>query len=234
MKKLIVSLLFLSGLGAVAMTHNTGYRVTSFQEQIVVSEPVIRQWNQYVTVSVDEATATLSKAGEPVLPVVERVFTLPLGSKVRHVEVSFSEQREIRLSKQVQPGPEPVPKTGMRGVRESVKKTEVYESAELYPSDSFEYKIGAGIKGDQRVIFLTVHCYPVQYSPSANTLYHSDRVDMRVTYDEPATPVSFPDVYDMVIVAPTTFSDELQPLIAHKNGRGVQTVLKTTEQIYAE
>ncbi|NIM97229.1 MAG: hypothetical protein GTO24_03805, partial [candidate division Zixibacteria bacterium] len=29
-------------------------------------------------------------------------------------------------------------------------------------------------------------------------------------------------------------SEELQPLIAHKNSRGVQTVLKTTEEIYAE
>ncbi|MGB2770136.1 MAG: C25 family cysteine peptidase [Candidatus Zixiibacteriota bacterium] len=234
MKRMTAVILVLTGLGAVAMTDNTGYRVKSFQETIVVSEPVIKHWNQYVIVTADEAAAVLSKAGEPVLPVVEKVFTLPLGSKVRQVDVSFSQPREIKLSKQVQPGPEPVPKTGTQRVPERVRNDEIYRSAELYPSDSFRYTVGAGIKGNERVIFLKVHCYPVRYSPGLNTLHYSERIDMRVTYDEPTAPVSFPDVYDMVIITPGTFSDELQPLIAHKNSRGVQTVLKTTEEIYAE
>jgi hypothetical protein len=38
--------------------------------------------------------------------------------------------------------------------------------------------------------------------------------------------------YDMVIVAPEMFSDSLQPLITHKNSYGVDTFLKTTEEIY--
>jgi len=40
--------------------------------------------------------------------------------------------------------------------------------------------------------------------------------------------------YDMVIIAPDVFSDSLQPLIAHKNSVGIQTFLKTTEEIYTE
>ncbi len=148
MKRITAVILVLTGLGTVAMTDNTGYRVTSFQETIVVSEPVIKHWNQYVTVTVDEAAATLSKAGEPVLPVVEKVFTLPLGSKVRQVDVSFSERREIGLSKQVRPGPEPVPKTGLPALGEPVKKTEVYESSELYPPYTFRFRVGQGILGD--------------------------------------------------------------------------------------
>jgi hypothetical protein len=38
--------------------------------------------------------------------------------------------------------------------------------------------------------------------------------------------------YHMVIIAPDSFSDALQPLIDHKNSFGVQTFLKTTEEIY--
>ena len=98
MKRIMLVTLVLAGLGAVAMTDNTGYVVKSFQETIVVSEPVIKQWNQHMTVAVYEAAATLSKAGEPVLPAVTRVITLPLGSKVRQVDVRFSERRRIRLS----------------------------------------------------------------------------------------------------------------------------------------
>ena len=42
------------------------------------------------------------------------------------------------------------------------------------------------------------------------------------------------DDYDMVIIAPDTFSASIQPLITHKNNHGVKTFLKTTEEIYTE
>jgi len=40
--------------------------------------------------------------------------------------------------------------------------------------------------------------------------------------------------FDMVIIAPNAFSSQVQPLIDHKNSHGVQTFLKTTEDIYSE
>jgi len=42
------------------------------------------------------------------------------------------------------------------------------------------------------------------------------------------------DEYDMVIIAPNTYSSYLQSLIDHKNERGVKTSLKTLEEIYDE
>jgi len=42
------------------------------------------------------------------------------------------------------------------------------------------------------------------------------------------------DEYDMVIIAPNKFSGNIQPLIDHKNSVGIQTFLKTTEEIYNE
>jgi hypothetical protein len=38
--------------------------------------------------------------------------------------------------------------------------------------------------------------------------------------------------YEMVIIAPNDFSDEIQLLIDHKNNLGIETFLKTTEEIY--
>ena len=40
--------------------------------------------------------------------------------------------------------------------------------------------------------------------------------------------------YDMVIIAPEHFSNSLLPLIDHKNSVGVETFVKTTEEIYEE
>ena len=42
------------------------------------------------------------------------------------------------------------------------------------------------------------------------------------------------DAYDMVIIAPSIFSNILQKLINHKNKYGINTTLKTTESIYKE
>jgi len=40
--------------------------------------------------------------------------------------------------------------------------------------------------------------------------------------------------YDLLIIAPEMFSENLQQLIEHKNNHNVKTVLKTTEEIYNE
>jgi len=42
------------------------------------------------------------------------------------------------------------------------------------------------------------------------------------------------DAYDMVIIAPEAFSANIQPLIIHKNNHGIQTFLKTVEEIYSQ
>jgi len=40
------------------------------------------------------------------------------------------------------------------------------------------------------------------------------------------------DEYDMVIIAPETFTTVVQPLIDHKNAVGIKTTIKTVEEIY--
>ncbi len=42
------------------------------------------------------------------------------------------------------------------------------------------------------------------------------------------------DEYDMIIIAPNSFSNALQPLIQHKNDHDVSCFLQTTETIYSE
>ena len=40
--------------------------------------------------------------------------------------------------------------------------------------------------------------------------------------------------YDMVVIAPNIFSEELEPLINHKNNIGIRSFIKTTDEIYIE
>ena len=231
---MLIGIPVLLGLGAAKVPGDSTYLVKNLKESVVFSEAVVTLKGQYAEVNLKETTSVLSRTGEPVLPVITKVFTLPLGSKVKNVEVSFSKGNMIALSEKVRPGPEPVSKIEMHPSREPVKKSGIYESNELYPVKSFSYRVGAGIKGNKRVVFLKIDLFPVRYSPGQNLLYYSKSANIQVSYEEPQAPVSFPDVYDMVIIAPGMYSTQLQPLLAHKNSRGVQTVLKTTEEIYGE
>lgn len=52
--------------------------------------------------------------------------------------------------------------------------------------------------------------------------------------DTSSHPTSTLEKYDMVIISPGEFSQELQPFIEHKNTFNVKTFLKTVEEIYNE
>jgi len=237
MKKLlpfcIVGILILSGFGAVAINNNKTNDLKIKTESIACSEPVIKDEGQYVTVSLKEATSFLLDSGEPMLPVLTKVLTFPFGTKISSVDVSFSETNEIVLSKEVNPATEPLP-VDAKVANEPIKDLAVYESAALYSTRSYSYTVGAGLDGKQHVIYLAVQCYPVRYSPAKNIIDYSENAKIQVTYEEPVTPRVFSDQYDLVIISPSEFSTELQPLITHKIGMGVNTILKTTEEIYSQ
>jgi hypothetical protein len=232
---LIVGILVLSGLGAVAGTDNKIYFDKIEEKSIVISEPVVKDEGKYVTVNIDEATTSILETGKPMLPVVTEVFTFPFGTKISSVEVTVSEANELVLSKEIKPAPEPVPlDVEIQTVKEPAKNLILYHSKDLYPSTDYNYKIASGLENNNHVVYLVINLYPVRYSPQQNMIYFSENADIKITYEEPSKSVVFEDVYDMVIIAPSEYTDALQPLVDHKNSFGVETTIKTTEAIFAE
>jgi hypothetical protein len=104
----------------------------------------------------------------------------------------------------------------------------------LYPKTNFYYTTNAGIADHEHVVFLTVKCYPVHYNPAANTLYYSDSLSINILYETPTNPMAISEEYDLVIIAPEKFTSNLQTLVDHKNSIGMDTLFKTTEDIYNE
>lgn len=230
---LIVGILVLSGLGSVAITDDKNYDEKIMEESIVISEPLIEDADQYVMVNIEEATSSLLEPGKPMLPVVTRVFTFPFGTKISRVDVSFSETNELILPKEVKPAPEPVPMNlGLKVVSETIKDSTVYESGELYPPSDYNCITASGLDNDKHAVYLAIQLYPVMYSPTQNMIYYSKNADIKITYEESTNTMTFEDEYDMVIIAPSEYSGELQLLIDHKNSREVKTIIKTTEEIY--
>jgi len=232
---LIVVILVFSGLGAVAITDDKTYIEKVEEKSIVISKPIIEDAGQYLTVNINEATSSILEPGKPMLPVVTQVFSFQFGTKIKSVDVIITEVYEQVLSKEIKPAPEPKPMDDKIQTKEdSVKNQILYESKGLYPLIGYNYNIASGLENNEHVVYLIVNWYPVRYSPVYNMIFYSENADIKITYEEPKSPVVFEDVYDLVIIAPSEYSDALQPLVDHKNSFGLETTIKTTEAIFAE
>ena len=233
----IIGILFFSSFSLSVTTVAADTNDTK-EASITVSNPIIKTSEEYITINFDESTSFLMNPGKPMLPIVTKVFTLPFGSKIESVDVSFSQTEELKIPKEIKPAPKPLPVSFVTKTQDSeefVKDTSLYESSEIFPSSKYSYTYGAGLKDNEHVNYLSVHCYPIRYSPAQNMLYYTKNIDIKVSYKQPLPRVrASNDEYDLVIVAPSEFSGELQRLVDHKNNHGVSTLLKTTEDIYAE
>jgi hypothetical protein len=233
---MVVGILVLSGLGAVALQENEDETLFS-TESIMISEPVIKESNEYLTIDLKESESLLLETGKPMLPVITKVFTFPLGTEIVDVSVDFDIEKQV-LSRKVQPSPKPVPLTDNLPIEkistELVIDEDVYSSSDLYPSEAYKVRKGAGLNNGEHVLFLNVKITP-QYSPADDILYvPSGEIDIEVEYVLPETPfLTGLETYDMLIITPEKFSAKLQPLVDHKNSIGVSTILDTTENIYA-
>ena len=230
---LIMGILVLSGLGAVAVTNNKTSDLKSKTELISISAPVVKDAGQYVTISLEEATTSFMESDKPMLPIVTKVYKFPFGTEISQVDVSFSNTKELTLTKKVQPAIEPAP-VGTKATNELVMDPTIYGNAELYPTTNYRYNVGAGLDGTEHVIYLAVQFYPARYSPAKDVIYYSEEAEIQIVYKELPNPTVFSDEYTLVIISPSGFSSALQPLINHKINMGVNTILKTTEDIYSE
>ncbi|HEC89977.1 MAG TPA: hypothetical protein ENI44_05300, partial [Thermoplasmatales archaeon] len=109
----------------------------------------------------------------------------------------------------------------------------VYESSDLYPSEQYSIRKGVGLKGEDRVVYLTVYCYS-QYNPRNDILYVPSSVDVDVRYDPPEQPLFANNLADLLIITDENFVPILQPLIEHKSNVGISTKIKTVEEIYSQ
>jgi len=230
---LLVGVLVLSGLGAVAIPETKKDAVIEETESISLSEPILIEDSKYISVKLEEATSFLMKSGEPVLPKITKVYTLPVGSNIKDVSVEFLNVKKQVISKEVRPAPEPIIE-GKDVKRTEVKSEEVYSSPEIYPATPYYYRIASGRYQDEHVMFLIIHCYPIRYSPAESLLYYSDAFEVTFTYEKPSNPRATGDGYDLLVIAPSEFTEELQPLIDHKNNHGMSTSFATLEDIYGD
>ena len=227
---LVISILVFSGLGAVAFSQDQ--KVSEQNEIIVFSNPVLNQVDDFTTVEISEATTNTMESGKPMLPKYTKTYIYPFGTEIEDVKVTFSEPLVKEVNTLIQPAPEKLILSSVtipKVTKETVE--EEYSKIDIYPKQKFSYYAGAGLDNGERVIFLTVSIFPVQYVPSENLIYYSNSAKIDTKVRVPITPINFGDSYDMLIISPAEFSSALQPLIDYKNDHDTKTILTTLDEI---
>jgi len=236
----IIFSIIIGGLGSTAFlsaepeSYELLQRSIRFQKNNIIIE---EKGQEYLQISLLNNEHYLLNPGKPVMPKIIQTFELPFGVTNINVLVSPSETRTQNIQKQIQPSPAPLPLSPIEDYEvPNIKDEQLYQSMDPYPSEWYRYNVGVGVNENfEHVTYVTVHVYPIQYVPRLNMVKISEKMDVTVTYDN-TSKNSFPLTtdYDLVIIAPSVFSDALQPLIEHKNSYGIESTLKTVEDIYKE
>jgi hypothetical protein len=178
--------------------------------------------NRYVLFDLDP--------GKPVLPVNVSIFKLVFGSEIINVEYEHSTPQIINLSGKL---------AFCTAIYDNMESTEIpidksiYERSEPYPSDWVSYHTGGGLSDGEHKTFLVSRVYPVRYFPEENQLQFIQTITVNISYMEPSKPIlQDNDAYDLLILAPSSFTSSLQPLVNHKTKLGVKTNLVSLEQVY--
>jgi hypothetical protein len=202
-------------------------------ETISFSNPIFSEKGDYITLDVIESTSSLIGNDKPNLPVVTKTYTFPFNTQISNVEVSFSNIEKEILTKPIIPAPEPQMHYSTYNSKDSdiTKDTLTYTDLDIYPKKRYSYRVGAGLKDGIRMKFLTVHLHPVQYIQEDNMILYSDSAIIEIKYSLSENPISFPELYDLLILTPDEFTDELQPLVDYKNENEIPTIMVILDDI---
>ena len=152
--------------------------------------------------------------GQPIVPKVVKAVELPFGVKNVKFEVTPKNVHEYEIEGEIRPAPPFVPLTAARTdvVVKSEKDEEIYSSEELFPSSWHRHHVGCGLNdANEPVTHVAIQTYPARYVPASGKLFVAENIDIKISYEDPGSNL-FPATaeYDLVIIAPSSFSNDLQ------------------------
>lgn len=232
---IIVGILLISGVNAIGYPEKENTTEIYLKKSLTFSTPKIIHTAEYAKIQLSETEFLLRDSGKPLLPMITYSFDLPF--KAKNIDIKFlpSVEFEIELTQKIIPTSQVVTNSLTTDIESTdlIEDISVYSSSNRYPTNWYDKKITCGLNSnEERVTHIILYVYPVQYSPALNKLYYIKGANLEIIYDTPDKPMNYQEEYDLVIIAPKTFSKILNKLVVHKNNIGTKTFLKTTEEIY--
>ena len=223
---LIVGVFVLSGIGAVALT----VEESELKEVSVVtfSQPVLKSGNEYLTINVKETNSFIMKQGKPMLPSYVKTFTFPFGTEIKSVSGTPKNIQTMTITKDIEPTPQAV----VAGQAISSKQTINYVE-ESYPENWFQYDVGCGLIDGELSIIVETEFSPIKYYPAKNIIDWANEVEISIEYEKIFVKQPSATHYELLIIAPDEFSNELAPLVKHKIVEGITTKFAGLSEVYS-
>ncbi|MFO8078117.1 MAG: C25 family cysteine peptidase [Thermoplasmatota archaeon] len=229
---LIVGLFVLNGFHAASIQNDESMN-NHLSVSFSFSEPTIDIQDSYVHVELPESTSSLMQVNNPSLPLVSKTFRFPFKTTLKQLTVTFSQSEKQIIPGLIKPASSPAYISTEFSIPEPkiIPNPEIYDSYQTFPEKQYWYRLGTGLYEEKLTTFVTVFISPMQYLPADDTiiLWKEAHIDLEV--DIPQNPVMLPDEYDLLILTPAEFSDELGPLVEEKQAHEIKTNLVSLEDI---
>ena len=220
---LILILILLGGTNGFGEAEKHAVSSKIFSYSVDFSHLEIKENNGLIKINIDGANNIITKSDKVILPLYVSSFSFPIGTKILNVSCTHSKPSVIPLNGELARANDHITNPGYR---ETIYR---YISKESIKSTWFSYKAGCGIEKGEHKIFLSIYLYPVRYEN--DTLKFVNHMDIQVAY---ITSDKIPrrDDYDLLIISPKKFIENLKPLVDHKNSLGISTKLVSLKDIY--
>ncbi len=231
---LVTTLIFCSSQ-VVALNLQNEKNVVVEQFELSFSDVKIYEENNFCFVDLVGENGFIYKSSEPMLPLINKEFTLPFGTKIKHIDIEVQNTKKIHLEYKIIPAPKPKIRNNDYQSNEIKFDKNTYAS-HIYPENWFNFISAGGLdKNGNHCTFLNIKIYPVRYLPNSNEIIFAKNIKLKVTYQVPEEPIlKNENKYDLVIITPSKFLSRLEKLKDHKNEIGINTTIKTVEEIYEE
>ena len=195
------------------------------------SPPAFIPTDQNLAVQINEATGYRNTPGEPMLPLFRKTLEFPFGTQITDIQCTSGEINEIQLTQKIAPAATPVVVPSQESWRSC--DASIYMSDQFFPDSWFSYQLTAGLnKNNIMTTFLTIQINPLRYNSVSNDIQVLNDITLDITSKKPVHPFApLSDSYDMIIICYDKYASKLQPLVAHKNSHGIQTLLVPLKDI---
>ncbi len=232
---ILLLLLPLVSSSYIEKSENNNFQINNYKFSKTFSTPIIYTEEDFIKIDFEEANSYISLESHPKLPVYSKVFELPYGSEIIDVKNTISEINNKMLTQKVEPVPFHQSINDITPV-EMEFNNYIYNSNNLYPNEWISYQVGVGINNDNKIVkFISVKINPIRYNPIENNIKFINSISVEIIYSEPELKILKNNGdFDLVIISPSEFVNNLASFVDHKNNNDMLTTIKAIEDIYLD
>jgi len=230
MRKIILSTILVCMLLLSSVYIIAGKDQQHYQKEMTYEFTQLTQIDkgEYISLSLTNAESSFIQDNHYIIPTSVKTYTFPLGTTIDSIQVTPITINELVIEKQLQIAPTPA--------LHSSDPQEKVNNNQINPQvidEWYHYDVGSGIYNGERQIIVKIELFPVHYTPQTNTVKWVESMQIDIAYHLSSLPQvsSADESYDLIVLAPSDFTGELNNLITHKISRGINATLVTLSDI---